>query len=575
MRAPAPYRGGFTLVEVMVAMAILVTVLSSVVLLYTGAVRTTLNGYANIDNREIGRTVLNAMERDLETAFTAREYGKFYQFHGTPNGFSYVGVLPNGQLGRVSYVMNRLDDEYDYQSNFVIGFRLMLERAIQQASAGATNPPQAGIDFARKLVVGLITDETLPALTLDAYDNAVTQGLADLAAQQSGGSDLFWRLGTLQAVDTSGTLVSFEDYPVEMIVNVETTYLLRLEEPGVSDLTSFDLPPNPLDPSVRMQFPQIDAGDIDNTFTNYPAQGWYGGNCIYGTGSVENTGGGQDLLWCALYNALLSPTPGALDDNDLRTLADGTSLALASTAPSHFLSNETVRAIVDARKRDLWLEMLAGEDYMNLMDPFVNRVPLILGASATGARNWFEAWSNDDVLGVANIQNNRDPKDYAVGERIVSAARPILYNVTDPLFAQELYNFDVMGVDGYFIYGDTDEEFQQTYNSADNIPGYTRFIDPTATVDPGDPLSPVMTAIDRVNEFDYQLGDEMRGLRTRASTGSPMAPALPKMVGPRFWIMAEGKTTGSPDFREYFDQIIEVPSGATRKLPTQFVANTN
>jgi len=582
------FRAGFSLVEVVVAMAILVTVLSSVVLLYNGAVRTTLQGYANIDNREIGRTVLNSIERDMETAFTAREYGKFYQFHGTPNGFSYVGVLPDGKLGRVTYAMNRLDNKYDYQSEFVIGFRLLLERAIQQKSQGATNPPQAGINFARVLVETLILDTVLPTEALEAFDNAATQGLADLAAAQNSGVTLFWKLGSLVAND--GT--DFENYAVEMIVNIETTYLLRLEEPGVSDLTSFDLPPdvaNTALPATRMQFPRIDPGDMDfiDPLSGVREQAWYGGNCVYFDGNVDQTSGyGQDLLWCTLYNALLSPDNSlALEDADLRALLDGTSFALGDSSPSHFITGETVGQILEARKRDLWISMLAGEDFLGLMSEDQNFIPLLFSPDAnSGRRNWFEAWTlDDDALprdgsdeSLALLANNHDPYDYVVGERIVSAARPLLFNVTDQNLADELYDFDVMGVGEFFIYGDTDEEFKGTYNTPADIPGYSDFADPLFSLDPPNTSNPVpATTAERFEYFDRQLGEEIRGVRTRASSGSPITPRLPKMIGPRFWIMTEGRTPGAPDFKEYFDQVVEVPSGAGRRVPTQFIANSN
>lgn len=585
MRAAASHRNlraGFSLVEVVVAMAILVTVLSSVVLLYNGAVRTTLQGYANIDNREIGRTVLNAIERDMETAFTAREYGKFYQFHGTPNGFSYVGVLPDGKLGRVTYAMNRLDDKYDYQTEFVIGFRLLLERAIQQKSVGATNPPQAGIDFARLLVEALILDTTLPPEALEAFDNAVIQGQADLLAAFNSGAPLFWKLGSL----TANNGAEYENYPVEMIVNVETTYMVRLEEPGVSDLTSFDLPPNALNPGARMQFPLIDPNDIDfiDPVSFQREQSWYGGNCVYISGNVEQTSGyAQDLLWCTLYNALLSPEPGQLEDLDLRALLDGTSFALNDNTPSYFITGETVGQILEARKRDLWISMLAGEDFLGLMSEDENLIPLLFSNGGNlNARNWFEAWRLDDGERAPNdpaylelIANNRDPFDYVVGERIVSAARPQLFDAGNLTFSEEVATFDVMGVGEFFIYGDTDEEFKGTYNTPADIPGYPDFVDPTFSLDPNATNPPPATTAERFEYFDRQLGEEIRGIRTRASTGSPITPRLPKMISPRFWVMTEGRTPGSPDFKEYFDQVVEVPSGAGRRVPTQFIANSN
>lgn len=100
-------RSGFTLAELLVAMAIFATVMSGLFLMFNGINRTVRQSTAMTESFEIGRSVLHVLQRDLSTAFTAREQGDKYQFYGRPDGFMFVGSKPGGGLRRVSYIMYR------------------------------------------------------------------------------------------------------------------------------------------------------------------------------------------------------------------------------------------------------------------------------------------------------------------------------------------------------------------------------------------------------------------------------------------------------------------------------------
>lgn len=112
-RAGALRRGrasGFTLVEVMVAVTILVTVMAGVGLLFANSMRLARQIRQSREVFELARAALSIVERDLRRAFTAREYGDYYQFYGSPIGMVFVGLVspresaePN--LARVTYVI--------------------------------------------------------------------------------------------------------------------------------------------------------------------------------------------------------------------------------------------------------------------------------------------------------------------------------------------------------------------------------------------------------------------------------------------------------------------------------------
>lgn len=109
-RRTARPKDGFTLVEMLVAMAIFLLLLGSITLLLTGTVRTTRQGYAMLDGMERARGALNVLEQDLKAAFSNPDKAAAAQFYGEPNGFMYVGALKSGAFGRVVYTLRRDTD---------------------------------------------------------------------------------------------------------------------------------------------------------------------------------------------------------------------------------------------------------------------------------------------------------------------------------------------------------------------------------------------------------------------------------------------------------------------------------
>lgn len=107
---------GFTLVELLVSLAIFAIVMTSAALLFASAVRTSKQGFQAQEAFEVARGVMDVVERDLSRAFTSREHGDDYSFYGTPIGFTYVGLISTegsntSNLARVTYVIyhNALD----------------------------------------------------------------------------------------------------------------------------------------------------------------------------------------------------------------------------------------------------------------------------------------------------------------------------------------------------------------------------------------------------------------------------------------------------------------------------------
>jgi prepilin-type N-terminal cleavage/methylation domain-containing protein len=107
---------GFTLVELIVSVAIFTIIMSGIAAVFVASLNAVNTGYQIAEANEESRIAFNLIERDLSTAFTSRDYGDYYQFYGTPVGFSLVGLVrsyetysasPN--IARVTYVLHQTE----------------------------------------------------------------------------------------------------------------------------------------------------------------------------------------------------------------------------------------------------------------------------------------------------------------------------------------------------------------------------------------------------------------------------------------------------------------------------------
>ncbi|MBI5093207.1 MAG: prepilin-type N-terminal cleavage/methylation domain-containing protein [Candidatus Hydrogenedentes bacterium] len=115
-QTPAPTHG-FSLVELLVAMAVFGTVMAGITMLFVSSVRSVKQGTQNIDAFSTARATFDVIDRDLTTAFTSRDRGDYYNFFGTPIGFTFIGVVDTSgfaggggdNLARITYVLHVTD----------------------------------------------------------------------------------------------------------------------------------------------------------------------------------------------------------------------------------------------------------------------------------------------------------------------------------------------------------------------------------------------------------------------------------------------------------------------------------
>lgn len=116
-------RRGFTLVELLIAIAIFSILMVSIAAMFVGSIRAARAGRQSIDAFEESRGAFDLAQRDLMTAFTSRDYAQYYSFFGMPYGFMFVGLVrgqratdSEANLARVTYVLRRMSDQQQFQT---------------------------------------------------------------------------------------------------------------------------------------------------------------------------------------------------------------------------------------------------------------------------------------------------------------------------------------------------------------------------------------------------------------------------------------------------------------------------
>ena len=88
----ATKRHGFTLVELLVALGIFATLMSGILILFVGSVRTVNQGRQSINAHEMVRGAQMVFQNDIVSSFTARDHADIRNLIGTPIGMVFIGT---------------------------------------------------------------------------------------------------------------------------------------------------------------------------------------------------------------------------------------------------------------------------------------------------------------------------------------------------------------------------------------------------------------------------------------------------------------------------------------------------
>jgi prepilin-type N-terminal cleavage/methylation domain-containing protein len=93
-------RNGFTLVEMLVALAIFGTVMAGISIVFLSSLRAWHASRETQSVFEMGRAALRVMEQDITTAFGSVERGELRTLVGGPDWLSFVGITENPKTAR-------------------------------------------------------------------------------------------------------------------------------------------------------------------------------------------------------------------------------------------------------------------------------------------------------------------------------------------------------------------------------------------------------------------------------------------------------------------------------------------
>jgi len=88
---------GFTLVEMLVALAIFGTVMAGISVVFISSMRAWESARANQSVFEMGRSALQVLERDIAAAFGSVERNEMQTLVGTSQWLTFVGIMENPQ----------------------------------------------------------------------------------------------------------------------------------------------------------------------------------------------------------------------------------------------------------------------------------------------------------------------------------------------------------------------------------------------------------------------------------------------------------------------------------------------
>lgn len=542
---PAGGRAGFTLTELLVAMAIFLILMSGLATMFDAAVSSARQGYASIDAYENARNAISTIDRDLSGAFVSEEFGDLYNFYGRPDGFMFVGTLEGGDVGRVTYAFHPEADKLGFETTIGMQWNVARQNIARQ--------------FQRI-----------------AWENGIVGPAADTLI-----NDALVQFDTAypQPPDTPST--PGEERVIDINVRMETESLIRYEEPGLSDLDTFDMT---VDGATNLDWRFAYVDPIEPSDDAAPTSGDPGfGQYNFLKGALDAT-----------------PTNASADGSDVRDLFFNINVASGGWDVGgedlylRVLNRNTFDTLLQARKREFWIRMLSGDNMgVDELDfAALGTIPGYPDHDYDAANNVWGYWY-DESLGTVNPLGRRTVNEFIVADGIIARAVPRA-NGADLSIAVggEIRELDVLDAAPRFAYGDarngTSHYFNAAENLADpfNLDGIYDF-DDDGVVDPGEEYPNVPTLVHGGAYSNYpdretmllsadtdlaenQLSNNRVSLQ---NMGSPFLPRLPAAVVPQLWVTRSATRPGAPGFRRRFVQSIPVPT-ASGRTPSTVIAQS-
>jgi prepilin-type N-terminal cleavage/methylation domain-containing protein len=507
---------GFTLVELLIATALFAIIMSAIVALFVASMRAVKSAYLASDAYETSRGAFAVVERDLTTVFTMRDYGDYYQFYGTPQGMTMIGLIRsangNTTLGRITYVI----------------FPVIIKDASVPAVFYTTDPFNLPQLNTRPVPIQFVSinDAGTPADPTDDFEEV-------------------------------------DDF------NVGTAALLRYVEPGVEDLDTYPFDWNDL--FIDPEFGSRVKSELDNAIPDQygDPQDSSNPNVLVRLNSTQQEMlaakkrelwirmlSGQEF-WIPLFNGLAPRLPNVWEDGLLDPVAGN------AVNPRDFVVAENI-GVVTPQNYPHTYPLYPMQSYHPAADPVRNLNPVsdVTQPINNVLINAFPEPQSPEIPPIST--GNLEIKIYVNGSLFGITAVPITPGMSLIDLADDLN--DVAGIYS-FVNGGTIEVGPELYPDPGGQFSFAFGAD----------TSGVLRALGLYGQF-FRYGRVMAtseldvratwnsnlNVGTTNNIGNPLTPRLPEIVALRLPFAYERPYPTAPQFERNLEQVIDVPSAYAR-----------
>ncbi|MGC8737101.1 MAG: PilW family protein [Candidatus Hydrogenedens sp.] len=564
------YRTGMTLIELVVAMAILSIILTGLVTMFVSAIESTHQGYMVKESYGNARSAMEILSRDLERACTLANRGEKVQFYGTPTALTFVTMLDNGQVGRVTYFFAPSPSIPVFETWLPIGpkdnlpDRISKEKGMKREANKIPNESAVYFfdDILPKIQAGLPAGCDVTTI-VNNLDSLLTTGDPFPEVQSE--------------ANVIGQLSSEEQ---AYRVRVQPMALFRIEETTKANIIDIELKKGFIDSSgtAIQSMPDPDLSTVENPFSY---TGYSTIDALLHAFIIEGTGTQSGV---SMVSPVETQTPSVNVVKDLRNYINNPNY---QTIDTNFVND-----LITIRKAELrlllmqvynsrqfcneWFNLLrnptnvlaiTGQGGILNLSPYIwsydlsiaRRDQMYLYQLLTGGTG--NPYPNTEVLYNFWETNGQNPLDYVLADGFGAHAYWIdeingLITSTDMLFPGNI-----------FSYQSEENQTVMYFNDIRSIPLFSHYLSLP-------PESLTVPQAECLTAFLDRVWTEMKG--TDPSQTSPFATVfferLPVRITVSAWVCTEKPQPGVSDFRRWFSQSIDIPCGLRTPQPRRMPA---
>lgn len=564
------HRAGMTLIELMVAMAILSLILTGLVAMFVSAIESTHQGYMIKESYGNARSAMEVLSRDLERACALANRGEKVQFYGTPTALTFVTVLDNGQVGRVTYFFAPSPSIPVFETWLPLGPKDNLSDRIAKEKGmkrDANKIPNVSATY--------FFDDILPKIQAGLPASCDVTTIVNTLNSLLTTGDPFPEVQSETNIDNQ-----FSNEEQAYRVRVQPMALFRIEETAKANIIDIELKKGFVDSSGTsvqlMPEPNLSAVENPFSFTGYSNI-----DALLHTFLVEGVGTQTGI---SMVSPVEHQTPTVNVVKDLRNYINNPNY---QTIDANFVND--LITIRKAELRLLLMQVYNSRQFCNEWFNLLRNPSNVLAITGQGSILNLSPyiWSYDLSIarrdqmylyqlltgGTANSNpttevlynfwetNGLNPADYVLSDGFGAHAYWIdenngLITSNDLLFPGNL-----------FSYQSEENQTAMYFNDVRSIPLYSHYLSIPAE-------SVSVQEAECLTAFLDRVWTDMKG--TDPSQTSPFATIffdrLPVRITVSAWVCTEKPQPGVSDFRRWFSQSIDVPCGLRtpqpRSMPT-------